>query len=138
MPPAITGPGPLIPPPLPSTPLMVGKGRSVLNSQMTRPSRVSYARMPPSIEPENTTPGMTVGAAGGPGGPPPGPAGPPRPGPPVSGAGPGPEGFAPRAPKPRQGVSGGFVNQRRSPVERRIAANPPASVVGPKRLSLFV
>src|SRR5258708_6585203 len=64
MPPAITGPGPLIAAPLATTPFTVSNSRFVSYSQMTDPSLVEYARMPPSRLPEKTAPGITVMAAG--------------------------------------------------------------------------
>src|SRR3954471_3342203 len=63
VPPAITGPGPSIDPPLPGTPLTVGYSRMVSKSQRTLPSAAEYARMWPSTDPENTTPGTPVTAA---------------------------------------------------------------------------
>src|SRR4029453_19332878 len=57
------GLGPPLEPPLAFTPLTVSKGRFVSNSQRTEPSLVEYARMPPSAEPEKTTPGISVNAA---------------------------------------------------------------------------
>src|SRR6266850_4780439 len=63
IPPTTTTPGPSNEPPLAVTPLIVSKLRFVSNSQMIEPSFVEYPRMPPSAEPENTTPGITVSAA---------------------------------------------------------------------------
>src|SRR5579872_3368218 len=63
MPPAITGPGPLMEPPLPATPFTVSYSRAVLYSHSTFPSTVEYARIMPSVVPENTTPGITLSAA---------------------------------------------------------------------------
>src|SRR5271154_3762981 len=63
MPPAITGPGPSIDPPRPSTPLTVLTGPAVSMSQITAPSRVEYPRKCPSTDPENATPGIAVTAA---------------------------------------------------------------------------
>src|SRR6185295_8694608 len=62
MPPATVGPGPWIAPPRARTPLSVSNTRFVSNSQMIDPSVVECARSAPSFEPENSTPGMTVGA----------------------------------------------------------------------------
>ena len=50
-------------PPLALAPLTVSKPRLVSNSQTSEPSFVENARRPPSAEPENTTPGITVRAA---------------------------------------------------------------------------
>src|SRR5438105_3202203 len=63
IPPATTGPGPSIDPPWPGTPLTVLYSRSLSKSQMIFPSEVEYARMWPSTEPENATPGIAVTAA---------------------------------------------------------------------------
>src|SRR4051812_16800498 len=63
MPPATTGPGPSIEPPSALTPLTVVKSRFVSNVQRIVPSALAYARMAPSAEPENTTPGIEVSAA---------------------------------------------------------------------------
>src|SRR5476651_2073491 len=62
MPPAIVGPGPWIAPPPARTLFRVSNSRFVSNSQMTAPSLVECARSAPSFEPENSTPGMRVGA----------------------------------------------------------------------------
>ena len=62
MPPAIVGPGPWIAPPPARTPLSVSNSRFVSNSQMIEPSLVECARRAPSFEPENSTPGISVGA----------------------------------------------------------------------------
>src|SRR5207244_2356519 len=63
IPPAVVGPGPLMAPPCPDTPLTVVNSRAVSKSQITRPSAVECARKCPSRDPEKTTPGMTVTAA---------------------------------------------------------------------------
>ena len=63
MPPETMAPGPSRPPPLAFTPLMVGNSLLVSKVQRIAPSLVEYARMPPSSEPENTAPGITVTAA---------------------------------------------------------------------------
>src|SRR5262245_45771506 len=63
MPPATVAPGPLIEPPRPGTPFTVVNSRAVSKSKITRPSTVEYARKCPSIDPDNTTPGITVTAA---------------------------------------------------------------------------
>src|SRR5262245_24148316 len=60
MPPATTGAGPFIEPPLAFTLLTVGNSRFVSNDQRIAPSFVEYARTAPSFDGENTTPGMTV------------------------------------------------------------------------------
>src|SRR6187455_4170 len=61
--PAITGPGPSIEPPRPGTPFTVVNSRMVSKSQSTFPSVVEYARMWPSTDPENATPGTALTAA---------------------------------------------------------------------------
>src|SRR6185503_3511585 len=63
MPPATTGPGPLIDAPLAGTPLTVWKSRLVSYSHNNDPSLVDHPRTPPSFDPVKTTPGMTVIAA---------------------------------------------------------------------------
>lgn len=63
MPSTTTGAGPFIDPPCAFTPLSVSNARLVSNSQMIAPSRVEKARIAPSIDPENTTPGIAVMAA---------------------------------------------------------------------------
>src|SRR6185369_18034356 len=60
MPPATTGAGPLIEPPLPRNPLRVRNSRLVSNVQTTRPSLAECARTAPSLEGENTIPGIAV------------------------------------------------------------------------------
>ena len=62
MPPAMAGPGPWIAPPPALTPFSVSNSRLVSNSQITEPSLVECARSAPSFDPENSTPGMSVGA----------------------------------------------------------------------------
>src|SRR5438128_2228205 len=62
MPPATVGPAPWIAPPPAWTPLSVLNSRFVSNSQITEPSVVECARSAPSFDPENRTPGMSVGA----------------------------------------------------------------------------
>src|SRR5688572_7685093 len=59
----MTGPGPSIEPPLPGTPFTVWYSRMVSKSQMIDPFAVEYARMWPSTEPENATPGSAETAA---------------------------------------------------------------------------
>jgi hypothetical protein len=63
MPPATTGPGPIIDAPRPATPLTVVNSRFVSNSQRIAPSLVEYTRNAPSFDPEKTAPGITVTAA---------------------------------------------------------------------------
>jgi len=63
MPPATTGPGPIIDAPRAGTPLTVVNSRFVSNSQRIAPSAVEYTRKAPSFEPEKTAPGITVTAA---------------------------------------------------------------------------
>src|SRR5436190_6186772 len=63
MPPATVGPGPLIDAPFAATPFTVVKSRFVSYSQSSDPSFVEKARTPPSFDPVNTAPGMTVVAA---------------------------------------------------------------------------
>src|SRR5260370_3959233 len=63
MPPAITGPGPSNDPPRASTPSTVLNSWTASKSQMIFPSLTEYARRCPSLDPENTTPGITVTAA---------------------------------------------------------------------------
>src|SRR5260221_8149031 len=63
MPSTITGPGPPIEAPLAFIPLTVSNSRFVSNSQSIDPSLVEKARMPPSNEPEKTTPGIALIAA---------------------------------------------------------------------------
>src|SRR4249920_1665377 len=62
MPPAMVGPGPWIAPPPALTPFSVSNSRLVSNSQITVPSFVECARSAPSFDPENNTPGISVGA----------------------------------------------------------------------------
>src|SRR5260221_13598706 len=97
MPPTTIGPGAPIDPPLAATPFAVGYSRTVLYSQMRRPSSVENARSIPSHAPENTTPGKEVVAADWPG----------RDG----------------SPGVFAGVKG--VNHLRSPVARPSATTPP-------------
>src|SRR5208282_555249 len=61
--PETTGPLPLIDPPCAFTPFTVATLGSVSKSHRIAPSFVEYARRCPSIEPEKTTPGITVTAA---------------------------------------------------------------------------
>src|SRR5205823_6221272 len=63
MPSTTTGPGPSMEPPFALTSLTVSNGRFVSNSHNMEPSFAEYARMPPSAEPEKTTPGIAVTAA---------------------------------------------------------------------------
>src|SRR5437867_6008267 len=63
MPPATVGPGPLIDAPFAGTPFTVSKSRFVSYSHNSEPSLVDQPRTPPSFDPVNTTPGMTVMAA---------------------------------------------------------------------------
>src|SRR5688572_5062486 len=63
MPPATTGPGPIIEAPRAPTPLTVVNSRFVSNSQRIAPSAVEYTRNAPSFDPEKTAPGITVTAA---------------------------------------------------------------------------
>src|SRR6185503_13838792 len=56
---ATTGPAESIDPPFAVTWFTVSNSRTVLKSQMMLPSVVEYARMWPSTDPENTTPGIT-------------------------------------------------------------------------------
>src|ERR1051326_112385 len=58
-----TGPGPSMEPPLALTPFTVWNSRAVSKSQTTRPSSAEYPRRWPSIDAENTTPGIEVTAA---------------------------------------------------------------------------
>src|SRR4029077_5784430 len=99
MPPATVGAGPLMEPPFARTPLTVVNSRFVSKSHSTEPSFAEYARIPPSSEPENTTPGITVMAADC-------AALQPRPGLPHAGGGAG-------------------VYQTRSPVAKSTACRPP-------------
>src|SRR5258708_31625622 len=62
MPPAMVGPGPGMAPPRALTPFSVSTSRLVSNSQITEPSFVECARNAPSFDPENSTPGISVGA----------------------------------------------------------------------------
>src|SRR5262245_979134 len=62
MPPATTGAGPFIDPPLALTPLTVLNAWLVSKVHTTDPSFVEYARTAPSFDGENTTPGMAVTA----------------------------------------------------------------------------
>src|SRR5688500_10174261 len=63
MPPATTGPGPIIDAPRAGTPLTVVNSRFVSNSQRIAPSAVEYTRNAPSFDPAKTAPGITVTAA---------------------------------------------------------------------------
>src|SRR5262245_55689689 len=63
IPPAIVGPGPLIDAPFAGTPFTVWKSLFVSNSHSSEPSLVDQPRTPPSFDPVNTTPGMTLIAA---------------------------------------------------------------------------
>src|SRR4051812_9771570 len=95
----MTGAGPFIEPPFARNPLIVGNSRLVSNRQTIRPSRVEYARTAPSLEGENTTPGMAVTA----------------------------ENCAPlqaRPSLPQTGASGGAYHAR-VPVESSTACRPP-------------
>src|SRR6266498_413028 len=58
----MVGPGPWIAPPPARTPFSVSNLRFVSNSQITEPSVVECARSAPSFDPENNTPGSSVGA----------------------------------------------------------------------------
>jgi hypothetical protein len=49
--------------PLAETPFTDGNSRLVSNSQITAPVAEAYARRAPSLDPENTTPGIAVTAA---------------------------------------------------------------------------
>src|ERR1044072_8771018 len=60
----ITGPAPSSEPPVAFTPLIVSNGFAVSTSHSSFPSPAANARRWPSIDPENTTPGIE-GAAGG-------------------------------------------------------------------------
>src|SRR5262245_59072443 len=100
MPPATTGPGPLIDPPLPGTPLPLSNSRDELYSQSTRPSVVEYARIMPSVVPEKTAPGMTEIAADR-------------------------DAIQLRAPG-AQSAPGGFTSHTRSPLASLTAKSPPA------------
>src|SRR4051812_37729143 len=62
MPPATTGAGPFIDPPLARKPLTVLNSRLLSNVQTTRPSVVECARTAPSLDGEKTTPGIAVTA----------------------------------------------------------------------------
>ena len=62
MPPATTGAGPFIDPPWARKPLRVRNSRLVSNSQTTRPSLLEWARTAPSLDGENTMPGIAVTA----------------------------------------------------------------------------
>src|SRR5580765_6563739 len=99
MPPATTGAGPFIEPPLARNPLMVENSLFVSEVQMTWPSFVEYARTAPSFDGEKTMPGIGVTA----------------------------ENCAPlqaRLGLPQTGVSGGEY-QARAPVARSTAWRPP-------------
>src|SRR5678815_3414359 len=98
MPPATTGPGPIIEAPRPATPLTVVNSRFESNSQRIAPSAVEYTRNAPSFDPENTAPGITVTAADW-------------------------AALQPR-PVPHAGGRGG-VNQARCPVASVTACSPP-------------
>src|SRR5262245_58539054 len=63
IPPATVGPGPLIDAPFPGTPFTVWNSLFVSYSQSSDPSFVDQPRTPPSFDPVNTTPGMTLIAA---------------------------------------------------------------------------
>src|SRR5476651_760052 len=102
MPPATTGPGPFMGPPFARNPLIVGNSRFVLKVQTTCPSFTEYALTAPSLEGENTMPGITVTA----------------------------ENCAPlqaRLGLPQAGVSEGAAYQARCPVARFTACRPPGS-----------
>src|SRR6059058_3462999 len=103
MPPAITGPGPYIDPPLARMPLTVVNSRLLLNDHTTDPSAVEYARSPPSFDGEKTTPGITVTA----------------------------ENCAPLQPRPGLPHSGtaGAANHARAPVARSTACSPPGAAL---------
>src|SRR5262245_2375664 len=111
MPPAITGPGPFIDPPCALTPLTVWNSRLVSNSQRIAPSRDENARMAPSIDGENTAPGMAVIAAD----------------------------CAPLQPRPGlpQAGGGGGVNQARSPVASVTACRPPGAGLLPSATAKY-
>src|SRR5882672_5502280 len=99
MPPATTGAGPFIEPPLARNPLIVENSLLVSDVQTTRPSVVDCARTAPSLDGENTMPGIAVTA----------------------------ENWAPlqaRLGFPQTGVSGGAY-QARAPVARSTAWRPP-------------
>src|SRR5262249_48153248 len=63
IPPATTGPGPSIEPPLAGTPLTVSYFCTVSTSQTIAPLSLLYARRWPSSPPDRTMPGMAVTAA---------------------------------------------------------------------------
>src|SRR4051794_5637777 len=62
MPPAATGAGPFIEPPLARNPLIVGNSLLVSKLQTRWPSSVDRALTAPSFEGENSTPGISVTA----------------------------------------------------------------------------
>src|SRR5512140_1818575 len=62
MPPATTGRGPFIDPPFARNPLIVENSRLVSKVHTTRPSVVEWARTAPSLDGENTIPGIAVTA----------------------------------------------------------------------------
>src|SRR6202521_3647643 len=64
MPFTTTGPAPSIDPPFAWIPFTVAYSFAVSKSQRTSPSSLENARTCPSIEPEKTTPGITVTAPG--------------------------------------------------------------------------
>src|SRR5262245_11150464 len=59
-----TAPAPSSEPPFARTPLTVVCGRAVSNSHTTLPSVAANARRWPSMDPENTIPGIAVTAPG--------------------------------------------------------------------------
>src|SRR5262249_13691490 len=98
IPPATTGAGPFIEPPRALTPFSVWNSWLLSYSQTIDPSFVENARTAPSIDGENTTPGMTVIAAD----------------------------CAPLQPRPAlHFTGGGGVNHARSPVASLTAWRPP-------------
>src|SRR5208337_2457338 len=101
IPPATTGPGPLIAPPLAVTPLTVVYSCAALYSQMILPSADPYARMIPLLAAEKTTPGIAVIAADC-------------------------AWMQLGSRSPLHGMGGGRVNHTRSPFWIITAASPPA------------
>src|SRR5438552_15139962 len=102
MPSTTMAPGPSMEPPFALTSFTVSNGRLVSNSHMIDPSLAEYARMPPSAEPEKTTPGMVVNAA---------------------------DCAVLHTEAPAQSGCFGGVYQTRSPVSRRTAWIPPGAGV---------
>src|SRR3954471_18908012 len=103
MPPATVGAGPYIEPPFAPTPFNVAKSRFVSKDQIVAPSTVECARITPSFEGENTTPGITVTA----------------------------ENSAPLQPRitfPHGGSAGG-ADHARWPVARSMACRPPGAAL---------